>query len=91
MKTNDIYDPAQMDGFIERLMLEGAELKDLTNEWEVARWKWNDKTLIIYKNKHNHLSFSDSMASIQYSAYEHQKPWPHKLVRKESHNREHGV
>lgn len=80
MKTDIHYLPAQIDGFIERLEHQGAILKDLTNEWELVRWKWNDKILIVYKTKHDQLSFSDKMAYDQYRAYEQQKEWPHLLT-----------
>lgn len=80
MKTNTPYFMSNIDVLLERLQEEGAQLKDLTNEWEVARWKWNDKTLIIYKTKHGFLSFSDYMAYEQYCAALSQEAWPHKLL-----------
>lgn len=86
MKTNTEYTTDDIEAFVERLQHEGAQLKDLTNEWELVRWKWNDKTLILYKNKHGHLSFSDTMASVQYHAAIEGKEWPHLLREQRKNN-----
>lgn len=86
MKTHIQYIPADIEAFIERLENEGAQLKDLTNEWELVRWKWNDVILIVYKTKHDLLSFSDVMGYHQYIAYKENTAWPHLLREQRKNN-----
>lgn len=79
MKTHIPHYPNNIQLFMDRLETEGAQLKDLTNEWELVRWKWNDKTLIVYKTKGGYLSFNDNMGYMQYQAALSNAAWPHEL------------
>lgn len=68
MKTQIYYFPSNIESLIEMLREKGAVLLDLSNDWEIARWQWNDEVCIVYKNKHDKLSFSGTLAYNQYVA-----------------------
>lgn len=42
------------------LTAQGAEVRAPTNPWEVCRYFWNDQVHIIYKNKHDRLTWTDA-------------------------------
>ncbi|MBM2293783.1 HNH endonuclease [Sulfitobacter pseudonitzschiae] len=54
----------------------GGEALPLTSEYELARIKHADGTLVIYRNKKGHVSFSDSIARKAWAAFMENRPFP---------------
>lgn len=58
------YDPAQMAEFKVWLEERGAEVREETNEWECARFRFKSRitkvihTAVIYRNKHGEMTFT---------------------------------
>lgn len=48
---------------------QGGEALPLSNEYELARVKHADGTMVIYRNKKGHVSFSDSIARNAWEAF----------------------
>lgn len=74
MKTQIPYDPATIQKFLDYLEDQGATMIELTNEWEVARYRMpGGTTQVVYKTKikghsgSQHLSFSSVGCYVDYN------------------------
>lgn len=75
MKSQIVYNPAGVQQFLDYLEERGAEMIELTNEWEVARYRLpGENTQVVYKTKpksydggRQHLSFSSDASYFHYT------------------------
>lgn len=75
MQSEYEYKAGQIEEFVTWLAANGAEMRDLTNDWEVARWYANGVTGVVYVNKRGILSFSDATASKVWKKFIRDERW----------------
>lgn len=61
--------------FLSYIEAAGAELLDVKNEWEVARFKTKNGTSVVYKTKKGNYSFNGRDAEEAYKAFNKKAEW----------------
>lgn len=80
----------KIEKFKKWLESQGVEIRPLTNEWEVLRFRCSGGTGVIYTNSKGGYTFNNHVSAHAYECYEQSKKWvnaPESTKRKGSGNK----